>query len=87
MTNKSNTVLYTGATNNLIRRVYEHKNKLIKGFSNRYNIVKLVYFEVFNDITHAIEREKKIKGESRDKKIKLIENNNKEWKDLYDDII
>lgn len=87
MTNKYNTVLYTGVTNDLIRRVYEHKNKLTKGFSNKYNVVKLVYFEIFYDITQAIEREKKIKSGSRDKKIKLIESNNKYWKDLYKDII
>ena len=62
MTNKNNTVLYTGVTNNLKRRVNEHKNKLINGFTKKYNIEKLVYYEIFNDIRLAIEREKQIKG-------------------------
>jgi len=87
MSNKNNNVLYTGVTNDLARRVYEHKNKLTKGFTNRYNINKLVYYEMFDDITDAIEMEKKIKGGSRLKKIKLIEGLNASWEDLYDSII
>ncbi len=82
MTNKHNTVLYTGVTNNLQRRVYEHKNKTLKGFTFKYNINKLVYFEHFEDINEAIRREKQLKGWLRKKKITLIENQNPEWKDL-----
>ncbi|MCB4792135.1 MAG: GIY-YIG nuclease family protein [Elusimicrobia bacterium] len=83
MTNKNNTVLYTGVTNDIIKRVYEHKNKVTEGFTKRYNITKLVYYEVFNDIKNAIAREKQIKGGSRNKKITLVNNSNKTWKDLY----
>lgn len=86
LTNKYNTVLYTGITNNLIRRVYEHRGKLIKGFTKLYNVNKLVYYEVFEDITEAISREKQIKGGSREKKIELIDGLNEEWKDLYEGI-
>ncbi len=84
MTNKKNTVLYTGVTNNLRRRVYEHKEKLIKGFTKKYNITKLVYCEVFDRIGDAITREKQIKGGSRQKKIDLIKSMNKDWQDLYE---
>ncbi|MBN2546356.1 MAG: GIY-YIG nuclease family protein [Spirochaetes bacterium] len=87
MTNKNNNVLYTGVTKDLARRVYEHKNKLNKGFTSRYNINKLVFYEMFDDITDAIEMEKKIKGGSRLKKIKLIEGMNAVWEDLYDSIL
>ena len=83
MTNKRNTVLYTGVTNNLIRRVYEHKEKMIDGFTKKYNITKLVYYEVLEDIEAAISREKQIKSGSRQKKIDLINNFNRQWKDLY----
>ncbi len=83
MTNKKNTVIYTGVTNDLIRRVYEHKEKLVKSFTSRYNINKLVYYEVFQDIENAIIREKQIKGGSRAKKIELINGMNIEWNDLY----
>lgn len=81
MTNKSKT-LYTGITNNLNRRVFEHKNKIIAGFTKKYNIDKLVYFELFNKSDDAIRREKQIKGWIRKKKIDLIESMNPEWKDL-----
>ena len=81
MTNKSRT-LYTGVTNNLERRVYEHKHKLIEGFTSKYNITKLVYYEAFGDIREALAREKQIKGWLRVKKIALIESVNPEWKDL-----
>jgi putative endonuclease len=81
MTNKSKT-LYTGFTNDLIRRIYEHKNHLVKGFTDKYNITKLVYYEATNDVISAIEREKQIKGWLRKKKIDLIESMNPEWKDL-----
>lgn len=85
MTNKSKT-LYTGVTNNLTRRVYEHKNKSIDGFTKKYNIHKLVYLELFNNIEAAIRREKQIKGWIRKKKIDLIESMNPDWKDLSDGI-
>jgi putative endonuclease len=81
MTNKSKT-LYVGVTNNLQRRVYEHRNKIIQGFTSKYNITKVVYFEVFNDIESAIRREKQIKGWLRKKKIDLIESTNPDWIDL-----
>jgi len=86
MTNYKNTVLYTGVTNNLKKRVYEHKHKLIEGFTKRYNIVKLVYYEVFEDIRYTIEREKQIKKGSRKRKEILINSINKEWRDLYEEI-
>ena len=86
MTNKNNTVLYTGITNDLKRRVYEHKEKLAEGFTKQYNITKLVYYEVFQDSYHAIQREKQIKGGSREKKIELVNTINSQWKDLYDDL-
>lgn len=82
MTNTHNTVLYTGVTSNLTKRVYEHKNKLIKGFASRYELNKLVYYEQHGAIIEAIEREKTIKSGSRAKKIILIESMNKEWRDL-----
>ena len=87
MTNKGNTVLYTGVTRNLKKRVWEHKNHIDrKSFTARYNLEKLVYFEVTNEIRSAIEREKKIKAGSRRKKIDLIESTNPEWMDLYEEI-
>ncbi|MGK7954350.1 MAG: GIY-YIG nuclease family protein [Crocosphaera sp.] len=86
MTNKNNKVLYTGVTNNLVRRVYEHKNKLIDGFTQKYNIIKLVYYEIFDNPSGAIEREKQIKGGSRQKKINLINSINPQWDDLYKNI-
>jgi putative endonuclease len=87
MTNHTNTTLYVGVTNNIVRRVYEHKNKVIEGFTKRYNITKLVYYEVFDDITEAIKREKQIKAGSRQKKIDLINGFNENWTDLYDSIV
>jgi putative endonuclease len=86
MTNKHNTVLYTGITNDLIRRTYEHINKLVEGFTKRYNLTKLVYYEVFNDPENAIMREKQIKAGSRQKKVDLINTMNKQWIDLYDNL-
>jgi putative endonuclease len=82
MTNKTNRVLYTGVTNDLQRRVYEHKNKLVEGFTRKYNIGKLVHYEVCEDIESAILREKQIKGWLRRKKVALIESVNKGWRDL-----
>ena len=82
LTNKTNKVLYTGVTNNLERRLYEHKNDLVDGFSSKYNTNKLVYYEVSESIESAIAREKQIKAYRRDKKIALINESNGEWKDL-----
>jgi len=84
MTNSRNTVLYVGVTGDLSKRVYEHRAKLVDGFTSKYNIVKLVYYEVFEDIGNAILREKQIKAGSRQKKVRLIDSTNREWHDLYD---
>ncbi len=81
-TNKRNTVIYTGITNDLNRRMYEHKNKLVKGFTKKYNIDKLIYYEVFSNPEEAIMAEKKIKGWTRKKKIDLIKENNPKFMDL-----
>ena len=86
MTNRNNTVLYTGVTNNLIRRIYEHKEKLVDGFAKKYNVTKLVYYEVFEDIENAIYREKQIKAGSRQKKIDLINRMNRGRRDLYGEL-
>ncbi len=85
--NKRNGTLYTGVTSDLVKRVYEHKNKLADGFTKKYDVDKLGYYEIFSDIADAIKREKQIKGGSRIAKIKLIESINPKWKDLYYDII
>ena len=84
MTNVKNNVLYTGVTNDIHRRVLEHKNKLVKGFTRKYHITKLVYYEIYDNIEFAIAREKQIKGGSRQKKIELIQSMNPDFKDLYD---
>jgi len=86
MTNENDTVLYTGITSNLKVRVYQHKNKLAKGFTNKYNVNKLVYAEVYDYVWDALRREKQIKSGSRQKKIGLVNNSNPEWKDLSDDL-
>ena len=86
MTNKHNNVLYTGITNDLKRRVYEHKEKLVNGFTKKYNITKLVYYEVFEDPENAILREKQIKAGSRQKKIDLINSINRKWLNLYEQL-
>jgi len=87
MASKKNGTLYVGLTNNLIRRVYEHKNDLIEGFTKKYRIHLLVYYEVYQDIKNAIIREKILKKWNRIWKIELIENHNPEWEDLYDKLI
>nr|WP_293124182.1 GIY-YIG nuclease family protein [Okeania sp. SIO1I7] len=87
MTNKRNTVLYTGITNDLIKRVYEHKSKLVGGFTKKYNINKLVYYEIYENPSEGIATEKQIKAGSRQKKINLINSINLEWKDLYLEIV
>jgi len=86
MTNRYNTVLYTGVTNNLKRRVYEHKEGLGGGFTGKYKVRKLVYYDSTDDVHAAISREKQIKGGSRRKKIDLVNSMNPEWKDLYDEL-
>jgi putative endonuclease len=86
LSNRRNTVLYTGFTSDLRKRVFLHKAKLVDSFTKRYNIDKLVYYEVHEDVINAITREKQIKGGSRKKKVKLIESMNPDWKDLYDEI-
>ena len=82
LTNQNHTVLYAGVTNNLPRRIYEHKAKLVEGFTKRYNVDKLVYYEIFGQVENAILREKQIKGGSRAKKIALINSMNPKWLDL-----
>ena len=86
LTNKNRTVLYTGVTNDLRRRVSEHKSKLIPGFTKMYNVDILVYFEWFEDAPNAIAREKQIKAGSRSKKIALIDAFNNGWRDLFDSL-
>ncbi len=81
--NKYNWVLYTGVTSDLFKRLYEHKNNFVKGFTQKYNVHKLGYYELYNDINIAIEREKQIKAGSRNNKIKLIESINPNWEDLF----
>ena len=85
--NKRNGTLYTGVTSNLIKRIWEHKNKVIDGFSKKYNVDKLGYYEIFNDINLAIAREKQIKAGSRKNKLLLIEKDNPNWIDLYDKLV
>lgn len=87
LTNQNNTVLYTGVTNNLKRRLYEHQHNLIDGFTKKYNVHKLVYFDYTTDVRSAIAREKQIKGWSRAKKNALINEFNPEWKDLTETIM
>ena len=82
LSNKSNKVLYIGVTNNLERRLYEHKNKIIKGFTSKYNLQKLVYFEEFNEANLAIAQEKQLKGWLREKKNALISSVNPDQRDL-----
>jgi len=86
MTNVRNATLYTGVTNDLRKRVHEHKEKLVEGFTKRYNITKLVYYEMCTDIEGAILREKQIKAGSRENKIKLVNSMNGEWRDLYEEL-
>ena len=87
MTNAHNTVIYTGVTNDLARRAYEHRNGMGGIFTKKYNICKLVYYEVTDSIESAIAREKQIKGGSRKKKIDLINSLNPEWRDLFEEIL
>ena len=82
LTNKANKVLYIGVTNDLERRMFEHKNKLVDGFTKKYNLDKLIYYEVTGDVLSALEREKQLKNWHRDWKINLINKFNPEWRDL-----
>ena len=86
LASKPHGTLYIGVTNDLKRRVYEHKNKLVDGFTKKYNVDKLVYFEAGEDIEGAIFREKQIKSWKRKGKVTLINSTNKEWRDLFDDL-
>jgi putative endonuclease len=86
LTNQRNTVLYTGVTGDLRARVHQHRAKLLPGFTNRYNVSKLVYYEAGYDASSAIAREKQIKAGSRQKKIDLISSVNPDWRDLYDEL-
>lgn len=86
MTNKNGNVIYTGVTSDLQKRVYEHKNKMVDGFTKKYNITKLVYYEVFEGIEEAILREKQIKAGSRRKKVEMIKGMNPEFRDLYNEL-
>ena len=85
MTNKVHTVLYTGVTNNILRRNYEHKNKIVEGFTKKYNVNKLVFYKECATALEAIAEEKRIKGWTRQKKINLINSINSTWRDLSDD--
>ena len=85
LTNKSNRVMYIGVTNNLERRIYEHKQELVEGFTKRYHVNKLVYFETTTDVRSAIEHEKQLKGWLRSRKNALVESMNPEWRDLSED--
>jgi len=87
LASKRNGTLYIGVTSNLIKRIYEYKNNFIEGFTKKYNIHNLVYYEMTEDVTSAIEREKQLKKWKRNWKIELIEKKNPEWKDLYFDLM
>lgn len=86
LTDLKNSTLYVGVTNDLVRRIYEHKQDMLEGFTKRYKLHKLVYYEQFNDIGYAIEREKQLKTWHHDWKVRLIKTQNKHWSDLYKDI-
>ena len=84
--NKNNTVNYTGITNDLARRIFEHKNDLVEGFTRRYRVHKLVYYEEYDDVNTALNREKEIKGWTKKRKFQLVFEKNPEFLDLYEDI-
>ncbi|WP_394172938.1 GIY-YIG nuclease family protein [Thalassotalea litorea] len=87
LTNMKNSVLYLGVTSNLPQRIYQHREKLVEGFSARYNLTKLVYFELYDDLENAITREKRMKEWHRQWKVNLIEKSNPNWRDLYPEIL
>ncbi len=86
LTSHKNGTLYIGVTSDLAKRVYQHKNNAVEGFTEKYNVHKLAYFDVYEDIENAIKREKRLKKYRREAKVKLIETENPEWRDLYHDI-
>jgi len=87
LTNRHHTALYVGVTNDLVRRVHEHRTKIASGFTTRYNVDKLVYYDETSDVVAAIAREKQIKGGSREKKVELVNAMNPDWRDLSDDLV
>ncbi len=87
LTNEHGNVMYIGVTNNLERRLFEHKNELVDGFTKRYHVHKLVYFEQTGDVNAAIAREKQLKGWTRSRKNELVETTNPEWADLFDTLL
>jgi putative endonuclease len=87
LTNRHHTVLYVGVTNDLVRRVHEHRIKIASGFTTRYNVDKLVFFEETSDVQAAIAREKQLKAGSRERKIALVNAFNPDWRDLFDDLV
>ena len=87
LSNWNDKVIYIGVTNNLKRRVYEHKNEIIDGFTKKYHVHKLVYYETTTEVKAALEREKQLKGWKREKKDSLVTDMNPNWKDLYDEIV
>jgi putative endonuclease len=87
LASQPNSTLYIGVTSDLIKRIWEHRNKLVEGFSKKYNVSQLVYYECFQDAEHAIKREKRLKKYNRKWKTDLIEKTNPIWKDLYEDLI
>jgi putative endonuclease len=87
LTNQTGSVLYIGVTSDIIKRIYEHKEKLVEGFSKKYSLDKLVYYECFDDIKDAIAREKQLKGGSRKKKLDLVSSMNPKWDDMYSKIL
>ena len=87
MSNKKDGTIYTGATTNLVERVYSHKIKIVKSFTSKYNLTRLIYFEIYEDLASAFNREKQLKGWKRDWKIALIVKDNPEWLDLYSSIV
>ena len=87
MASRKNGTIYIGVTSDLVKRVWQHKNHILEGFTKAYNVDKLVYYEVWQDELASIEREKRLKHWNRNWKIKLIEKDNPEWRDLYEDII
>ncbi|HLD50323.1 MAG TPA: GIY-YIG nuclease family protein [bacterium] len=87
LSNKTNRVLYIGVTNNLIKRVFEHKQHLMPGFTQKYKVTKLLYYEIFDYLQDAIAREKQIKGWLRKKKVDLIQSMNSKWEDLYEKLL
>lgn len=87
MSNKQDGVLYIGVTSDIVKRVYEHKNSYVDGFTKQYNLKTLVYYEVYDDIEEAIKREKQLKNWHREWKVELVKKENPNWKDLYESIL